>query len=71
MYVNFHVLNDEKENVAKNEKKLLTEKEKLKAAADTLSFSEKVFGGTYIQSLVTDELHRRASDTLPNGILKV
>ena len=39
----------------------------LKESADTLSFAEKVLGGTYVQSLVSDERYRKVSDLIPNG----
>mgnify|MGYP004500224751 CR=1 FL=1 len=37
-------------------------------SSDTLATAEKVFGGTYVQSLATEERQRRETQYLPNGI---
>lgn len=49
---------------------LSEERKKLKEAADTLSFVEKVLGGTYVQSLVEQEDYRVTSDYIPRGVWK-
>ena len=36
--------------------------------SDTLATAEKVFGGTYVQSLAAEERQRRETQYLPNGI---
>jgi hypothetical protein len=60
------------ENEIKNtESEYLAEKEKLKEAAEMFSTAEKVFGGTYVQSLVADERQRRESKYTPNGLKDV
>lgn len=68
---NYNKLNEliqtEKENIQNYENYLAAEKAKLKETSDTLTLAEKVFGGTYIQSLVNDERYRTASDFIPNG----
>ena len=61
------LIQTEKENIQNYENDLAAEKEKLKETSDTLTLAEKVFGGTYIQSLVNDERYRTASDFIPNG----
>lgn len=61
------LIQTEKENIQNYENDLAAEKEKLKETSDTLALAEKVFGGTYIQSLVNDERYRTASDFIPNG----
>lgn len=61
------LIQTEKENIKKYEENLSAEKIILKETSDTLAFAEKVFGGTYIQSLVNDERYRKASDFIPNG----
>ena len=65
-----NLIENEKVNIKTYEDNLAEEKKKLKEAADTLSFAEKVLGGTYVQSLVSDERYRKASDLLPNGFWK-
>ena len=37
-------------------------------SSDTLATAEKVFGGTYVQSLAAEERQRRETQYLPNGI---
>ena len=54
-------------NINTYEEQLDDERKILKESADTLSFAEKVLGGTYVQSLVSDERYRRVSDLIPNG----
>lgn len=61
------LIQTEKENIQNYENDLAAEKAKLKETSDTFSLAEKVFGGTYIQSLVNDERYRTASDFIPNG----
>jgi len=61
------LIQTEKENIQNYENDLAVEKAKLKETSDTLALAEKVFGGTYIQSLVNDERYRTASDFIPNG----
>lgn len=61
------LIQTEKENIKNYEENLSAEKIILKETSDTLAFAEKVFGGTYIQSLVNDERYRKASDFIPNG----
>ena len=46
------LISNEIENVRQAEENLEIEKEKLKKSADIFSMAEKVFGGTYVQSLV-------------------
>ncbi|MDE5765300.1 MAG: hypothetical protein K2I00_10135 [Ruminococcus sp.] len=64
------LINNETENVRQAEKSLRTEKEKLKESAEIFSIAEKVFGGTYVQSLVGAERERRESEFIPNGLKK-
>lgn len=69
---NYHnvdmLINNETENVRQAEKSLESEKEKLRQSAEIFSMAEKVFGGTYIQSLVGEERERRESKFIPNGL---
>lgn len=69
---NYHnveiLINNEIENIRKYEKNLALEKEKLRHSADIFSMAEKVFGGTYVQSLVGEERERRESKFIPNGL---
>lgn len=69
---NYHnvdiLINNETENIRKYEKNLALEKEKLRHSADIFSMAEKVFGGTYVQSLVGEERERRESKFIPNGL---
>ena len=37
-------------------------------SSNTLATAEKVFGGTYVQSLAAEERQRRETQYLPNGI---
>ncbi len=70
-YKNIEILiNNETENVHQAQKSLETEKEKLKESAEIFSMAEKVFGGTYVQSLVGAERERRESEFIPNGLKK-
>ena len=65
------LINNETENVHHAEKSLEAEKEKLKESAEIFSMAEKVFGGTYVQSLVGAERERKESEFMPNGLKKV
>ncbi|MDE7364685.1 MAG: hypothetical protein K2N27_07365, partial [Ruminococcus sp.] len=62
------LINNETENVRQAEKSLEAEKEKLKDSAGIFSMAEKVFGGTYVQSLVGAERELRESEFIPNGL---
>ena len=64
------LINSETENVHQAENNFNTEKEKLKYSAEIFSIAEKVFGGTYVQSLVGEERERRESEFIPNGLKK-
>lgn len=64
------LINNETENVRQAEKSLEAEKEKLKESVEIFSMAEKVFGGTYIQSLVGAERELRESEFIPNGLKK-
>ncbi|MDE5770302.1 MAG: hypothetical protein K2I06_01545, partial [Ruminococcus sp.] len=64
------LINNETKNVLQAEKSLKTEKEKLKESAKIFSMAEKVYGGTYVQSLVGAERERRESKFIPNGLKK-
>ncbi|MDE5947068.1 MAG: hypothetical protein K2G63_07185, partial [Oscillospiraceae bacterium] len=72
---NYHnvdiLINKETENVKQAENNLKAEKEKLKESAEIFSMAEKVFGGTYVQSLVAGERERREAEFIPNGLKKV
>lgn len=69
---NYHnvdiLINNETENVRKYEKNLSVEKERLRQSAEIFSMAEKVFGGTYVQSLVGEERERQESKFIPNGL---
>lgn len=65
------LINDETENIRQAEKNLEAEKEKLRQSADIFSVAEKVFGGTYVQSLVHEERERQESEFIPNGLKKL
>lgn len=68
-YHNVNILiNNETENLRQTEKNLETEKENLKQTAEIFSMAEKVFGGTYVQSLVGEERERKESEIIPNGL---
>ena len=43
-------------------------RKELAESSDTLATAEKVFGGTYIQSLAHEERERRETQYLPNGM---
>ena len=62
------LIEKESENVRQATMSLDAEKEKLREAADTLAVSEKVMGGTYVQSLVGNERQRREAKFIPNGL---
>ena len=64
------LINDETENIRQAEENLEAEKEKLRQSADIFSVAEKVFGGTYVQSLVHEERDRQESEFIPNGLKK-
>ena len=64
------LINDETENIRQAEKNLEAEKEKLRQSADIFSVAEKVFGGTYVQSLVHEEREHQESEFIPNGLKK-
>lgn len=64
------LISKEIENVRQAEENLEIEKEKLKKSADIFSMAEKVFGGTYVQSLVGEEREKRESEFIPNGLKK-
>ena len=40
----------------------------LAESSDTLATAEKVFGGTYVQSLAAEERQRREAQYIPNGV---
>lgn len=69
---NYHnvdkLIENETENVHQAEESLKSEQEKLKESAEIFSMAEKVFGGTYVQSLVGEERERRESKFIPNGL---
>lgn len=68
-YKNIDVLiNNEVLNIKKVDSELSSEQQKLKETADLYSAAEKIFGGTYVQSLVADEKERRESKYIPNGL---
>ena len=71
---NYHnvemLIKSETENVHQTEESLQIEKENLKKCADIFSTAEKVFGGTYVQSLAGMERERKESDFIPNGLKK-
>jgi len=64
------LINDETENIRQAEENLEAEKEKLRQSADIFSVAEKVFGGTYVQSLVHEERECQESEFIPNGLKK-
>ena len=64
------LISNEIENVRQAEKNLEIEKEKLKKSADIFSMAEKVFGVTYVQSLVGEEREKKESEFIPNGLKK-
>lgn len=68
-YKNIDILiNNEISNLKKVESELSSEQQKLKECADLYSAAEKIFGGTYVQSLVADERERRESKYVSNGL---
>ena len=68
-YKNIDILIDnEISNLKKVESELSSEQQKLKECADLYSAAEKIFGGTYVQSLVADERERRESKYVSNGL---
>ena len=62
------LINNETENVRQAEENLKSAQENLRQSADIFSVAEKVFGGTYIQSLVGEERERKESEIIPNGL---
>lgn len=64
------LINNETENVRQAEENLKSAQENLRQSADIFSVAEKVFGGTYIQSLVGEERERKESEFIPNGLKK-
>ena len=68
-YQNIEILiQNELENIEKLEQTLLPEQEQLKTTGDLLAMTEKVMGGTYVQSLVREERECRESDFISNGL---
>ncbi len=71
---NYHnvemLIKSETESVHQAEESLQIEKENLKKCADIFSTAEKVFGGTYVQSIAGMERERKESDFIPNGLKK-
>ena len=68
-YQNIEILiRNELENIEKLEKALLPEREQLKTTSELLAMTDRVMGGTYVQSLVGEERERRESDYIPNGL---
>lgn len=69
---NYHnvdiLINNETENVRQAEESLKSAQEELQQSADIFSMAEKVFGGTYVQSLVGEERERKESEIIPNGL---
>ena len=43
-------------------------RQELEESSETLATAEKVFGGTYIQSLAQEERKRRETQYVPNGM---
>ena len=62
------LINNETENVRQVEENLKSAQEQLRQSADIFSMAEKVFGGTYVQSLVGTERERNESKFIPNGL---
>ena len=62
------LLASERETLKEAEAALESGEQRLKETADLVSLMEKVMAGTYVQSLVTAEQHRRLSAYLPNGL---
>ena len=68
-YQNIEILiQNELENIEKLEEALLPEHEQLKTTSELLAMTDRVMGGTYVQSLVGEERERRESDFIPNGL---
>ena len=68
-YQNIEILiQNELENIEKLEEALLPEQEHLKTTSELLAMTDRVMGGTYVQSLVGEERERRESDFIPNGL---
>ncbi|MDE5862303.1 MAG: hypothetical protein K2H28_08945 [Ruminococcus sp.] len=62
------LIKNETENVRQAEENLKSVQEKLRQSADIFSMAKKVFGGTYVQSLVGEERERKESKFMPNGL---
>ncbi|MDE5862428.1 MAG: hypothetical protein K2H28_09590, partial [Ruminococcus sp.] len=62
------LINNETENVRQAEENLKSAQENFRQSADIFSIAEKVFGGTYVQSLVGEERERKESKFMPNGL---
>ncbi len=68
-YRNVEILiNNKTENLKTAEENLESARQMLKDSTELFSMAEKVFGGTYVQSLVGDERQRRESQIIPNGL---
>ncbi len=69
---NYHnvdiLINNETENIRQAEESLKSAQKELQQSADIFSMAEKVFGGTYVQSLVGEERERKESEIIPNGL---
>ena len=69
---NYHnietLIESETRKFRESEQIYIAEREKLQKADELLSISEKVLGGTYVQSLVGEERKRRESQYIPNGL---
>ena len=62
------LINNETENIRQAEENLKSAQENFRQSADVFSMAEKVFGGTYVQSLVGEERERKESKFIPNGL---
>ena len=54
--------------IANQEAAVRQKQKELSESSNTLETAEKVFGGTYVQSLAAEERQRREAQYLPNGI---
>ncbi len=59
---------DQEETVRKAVADYEQKQRELAQSSDTLATAEKVFGGTYVQSLVANERMRRENQFVPNGM---
>lgn len=70
---NFHLMpkaaEDEKNNISLMEKELQISKATLKEKSETLTTVEKIMGESFMQSIMNDELLKRASEFVPNELL--